>query len=68
MSIKPHSIFYTKRGHEAAKRLAAGGLPKGMALDSQGRPISLAPRMQGAISISTQADADKQQRIKRGTI
>lgn len=68
MSTKEHSIFYTKRGHEAAKRLAAGGLKNGMALDARGRLTSLAPRTKGAISIGTQADADKQQRIKRGTI
>ena len=68
MPANKQSILYTTRGHKDAERLAATGIPKGMALDARGRLIPLAPRMKGAISIGTQADADKQQQIKRGTI
>ncbi len=62
------SIFYTTHGHKEAERLAKTGIPNGMALDSRGRLVPIAPRTKGAISIGTQADADKQQKIKRGTI
>lgn len=72
MPANKQSILYTKRGHKdaerLAERLATTGIPRGMALDARGRFIPLAPRMKGAISIGTQADADKQQKIKRGTI
>ena len=60
------SIFYTEAGERAAK---AQAIP-GQAMDTKGRAlVQMEPRgpSQGAISITTEAQSLRTQRIKRGT-
>lgn len=58
------SCLYTEAGERAARRMAAAG----KALDKQGRAtVGMGPRTTGGISLAKPGDADKTQRIKRGT-
>lgn len=60
------SVLYSVAGERAAKRHAAGAGCK--ALDSKGRAlVHLDPHSRQSIHITSRAESDKTQRIKRGT-
>ncbi len=67
-TIERNRASARKRSAEilAAKKAAKEHV--NLALDSRGRAtVGMAPRSRAAISIGTQSDADKFQKIKRGT-
>jgi len=59
------SCLYTPAGHRAAIALTKG--TGGKAMDSKGRAqVDLAPHAKQSIHITSRAESDKTQRIKRG--